>query len=387
MATTATPPLYNLKNPFFARLTENRLLTRDGSDKETRHLVVDLEGSGLRYNCGDSLGIFCTHRDQDVEDLLAALHLTGEEIVQVPREEPMPLRQALHTKLYFLAEPGPKFLQEMTELATDPGEKARLEDLLKPENALSTAGYLHPRHAVDLLEEFPSVRFEAQAFVGLMKRLNPRLYSIASAPSVCPEEVHLTIAAVRYETLGRERVGVGSTYSIDRVPLGEPVLPVFIAKSPFGLPASDETDMIMVGPGTGVAPFRSFLMERESRGATGRNWLFFGEQHRATDYLYEEDFERWHQAGLLTHLDLAWSRDQAEKVYVQHLLRQRADEVWSWLQGGASFYICGDAKRMAVDVEEFLLELISERDGVTREEAVATLKVWRKEKRYQKDVY
>jgi sulfite reductase (NADPH) flavoprotein alpha-component len=381
---------YGLNHPFHARLIENRLLTRPGSAKETRHLAVDLTGSGLTYTCGDSLGVFPTNRPEDVEAMLQALQASGEEPLQMPKEdEPIPLRQALAERLYYLAEPSRNLLQALHDHAGNAAEKKILAELLQPERSEELKTYLSERHAVDVLEEFPATRLPLELLPKVFKKLLPRLYSISSAPSVYPEQVHLTIAAVRYETLGKVRVGVGSTFSIDRVPLGEPVLPVFIAPSPFALPEDDACPLIMIGPGTGVAPFRSFLMERSARKASGHNWLFFGEQHRATDFLYEGEIQEWFKMGVLNRLDLAWSRDQEEKIYVQHKLWQQKDAFWEWWERGARLYICGDKARMAHDVEQTFVKIAIEKGAVDDDPAAirAWIKSIKKERRYQLDVY
>jgi len=389
MTVSAEKPVYNLSNPFLATVVENRLLSRDGSDKETRHIVVDITGSGMEYTCGDSLAIFPINRSRDVQDLLDALRLDGSEPVTLPRqEEPMTLRAALEGRLYFLAGPSRKFLEAVRERATAPRERERLDALLSGPEAELTR-YLEERHCCDILEEHPSARFTAQEIVPQLKRLVPRLYSIASSPALHPCQIHLTVAVVRYRTLDRERVGVGSTHLVDRVTLNAPSLPVFVTTSHFRLPENPARDIIMVGPGTGVAPFRAFLQQREASGAQGRNWLFFGDRHRACDYLYGEEFEAWRERGHLTRLDLAWSRDQAGKVYVQHRLWDARDEFWDWFSKGAVLYVCGDKARMARDVEETLARIAVEKGAVTDDPE--SIKSWlrdlKKQKRYLQDGY
>ncbi len=215
----------------------------------------------------------------------------------------------------------------------------------------------------------------------------PRLYSIASSPRAHPQEIHLTVAVARYRTNGRDRVGVCTTFLADRVTVGETPTPVFVSHSHFGPPDDGSRDAIMVGPGTGIAPFRAFLQDRAASGATGRNWLFFGDQKRATDFLYEEDWERWKKEGILTRIDTAFSRDQLVKVYVQDRMREGAAELWAWIKDGAHFYVCGDAKRMAKDVDVALHEVIAGQGNMTPAEAADYVKAMKKEKRYQRDVY
>lgn len=378
---------YNKNNPFLARVTENRLLNGKNTIKDTRHLVVDLGGSGLTYACGDSLGVFPTNREENVSEILKALRVSGDEMVVMPRTElSVCLREALSTKLS-LASPTRKTLMAFAERVEAEEEKARLEHLLDEANKDSTADYLANREFIDLLEEFPSAKFTPQEFVVLLKKLLPRLYSIASSPKKYPDEVHLTVAVVRYETNNRKRFGVCSTYLPERVPLHESVIPVFIAKSHFGLPADDSASIIMVGPGTGIAPFRAFLQERIETGASGKNWLFFGDQHRATDYLYGEELDAMKENGDLDRLDLAWSRDQDHKIYVQDKMLESAGALWEWISNGSYFYVCGDAKRMARDVDAALHTIAVEQGGMTAAEAITYLKQMKKKKRYQRDVY
>ncbi len=388
MSVVTDKQTFSLNNPFPAKLVENRLLNCEGSEKETRHLVVDISGSGMTYNCGDSLGVFPKNRPSDVKAMLNALGANGEELVLLPRQQdPIRLYDALESRLYFLAGPTRRFVEAVLEKATAANERQHLEQILSEGDGLDQ--YLYERHYIDILEEHPSARFTPQEIVPHLKRLVPRLYSIASSPTRYPEEIHLTVAVVRYRTLNRDRVGVGSTHLVDRVTLGTPELPVFVASSHFNLPEDDSQDIIMVGPGTGVAPFRSFLQEREARGATGRNWLFFGEQRRACDYLYEDEFEGWRKNGLLSRLDLAFSRDQEHKVYVQHRIQENKDEFWEWFSNGATLYICGDKARMARDVEDTLVKIAIEKGAV--EDDDAAIKAWirdlKKQKRYQLDVY
>src|SRR5690625_613301 len=259
-------------------------------------------------------------------------------------KERVSFRQALSSHLS-IADPTPKTLQAFRDRVSDEKEREQLDALLEREARAEMREYLFNREIVDLVEEFPSARFEPQEFAALLRRLMPRLYSVASSQVVYPDEVHLTVAVIRYSSNERDRIGVCSTCLSDRFPLRERVVPVFAAPARFGLPEDESADMIMVGPGTGVAPFRGFLQEREAKGSSGRNWLFFGEQRRESDFLYREDFEKFVENGVLDRLDLAFSRDQAEKIYVQDRMRERGAELWKWIEGGAFFFVCGDAKR------------------------------------------
>ena len=275
----------------------------------------------------------------------------------------------------------------MAEKATDPSEQAKLNGLLDPEAKEVLTAFLADHEYADLLAEFPSAQLTAQELVDHMRKLMPRLYSIASSPQVFPQEIHLTVAIVRYETNKRERVGVCSTFMSDRVTVGQTPVPVFVSNSHFGPPEDGARDCIMIGPGTGIAPFRAFIQDRIASEAKGRNWVFFGDQKKATDYLYEEEWEDYKAKGQVDRLDLAWSRDQAEKIYVQDKMRDNAAELWAWLDGGANFYVCGDAKRMAKDVDAALHEIIAEHGKMDSDAAIAYVKQLKKDKRYQRDVY
>lgn len=379
--------VYTVKNPFMAQMTERRMLTKEGSAKDTQHYVIDISGSDLIYTCGDSLGVYPTNRIEDVDAVLKALWLSGEEKVCMKNDpEDISLRDALFRRVA-LALPTKKFLITLSEKVSEEEEKKKLEELLSEDSKEATKAYLMNREFIDLLEDYPSAKFEAQEFVNCLRRLVPRLYSIASSPSVYPNEVHLTVAVVRYQTNGHERVGVASTYLSDRVEVYERKTPVFVAKSKFGLPEDENADLIMVGPGTGIAPFRAFLQERINRGSNSRSWLFFGDQHEATDNLYGSEFNEYLNKNQLTRIDNAWSRDQDYKIYVQDKMRENTADLWDWIKGGAFFYVCGDAERMAVDVDEALHDIIEKEGGMTEEEAKNYVKQMKKEKRYQRDVY
>lgn len=380
---------FSKDHPFPARLTENRRLNKAGSAKDTRHLVVDISGSGLRYKAGDSMAVFPSNRPELVEEILARLHATGDKLVSpvmLKLAEPISLREALTHRLA-LAGPTKKILESLAAHTPDPTEKEKIAGLLAPEAKEQLAAFLGAREYVDLLAEFPHARLTPQEFVDHLRRLMPRLYSIASSSKVYPNEVHLTVAVVRYETNGRERHGVCSTFLADRVQLSETVVPVFVSDSHFVPPQDGSKDIIMVGPGTGIAPFRAFMQERVATGATGRNWVFFGDQKRSADFLYEEEWAAYQAKGQLARLDLAFSRDQAEKVYVQDRMRESGAELWKWLSNGASFYVCGDAKRMAKDVDAALHEIIAQHGGMDAAAAADYVKALKKEHRYLRDVY
>lgn len=371
-------------------MTENRLLNQLGSAKETRHFVVDIAGSGLSYTVGDSLGVFATNRAAEVGEILEVLGASGEELVSpkmLKLESPIKLSEALTLRLA-LAAPTRKFLDLLAGRVTESTEKSKLDDLLDPEKKEALQVWLEQRAYIDVLTEFSSGKVSPQELVDLQRKLMPRLYSIASSPKVSPQGVHLTVAVVRYDTNGRDRVGVCSSFMADRVINTETDVPVFVSNSHFGLPEDHaDRDIIMVGPGTGIAPFRAFVQERVAVGAKGRNWVFFGDQHAATDYLYEDEWNDYLAQGQVSKLDLAWSRDQAEKIYVQDKMRESGAELWEWLQGDGIFYVCGDAKRMAKDVDRALHDIVVTHGGMSEEESVAFVKQLKQDKRYQRDVY
>lgn len=373
---------YSRKNPFPAQLTAARPLTQSGSGKETWHFEVSIGGSGLRYEAGDSLGIFPVNDPSEVGGVLSAAGLSGDEIVAAPDGRSLPLREVLERQAS-LREPSRQLLSAIA--AKCPGAE-ELTELIDPEAKTVMDAWIDGREVIDILEAYPQARFTAEELVKAMRKLQPRLYSIASSPKLHSESVHLTVAVVRYDFHGRHRQGVCSTFLADRAS-GQPV-PVFIHSAKHFRPPEDPSvPVIMVGPGTGIAPFRAFLQEREAAGANGRSWLFFGERNRATDFFYEEEFQHWLSSGILHRLDTAFSRDQAEKVYVQNRMLENAAEIWRWLEDGAFFYVCGDASRMAKDVDEALRRIVAGEGGRSPEEAEAYLDEMKKAKRYRKDVY
>jgi sulfite reductase (NADPH) flavoprotein alpha-component len=389
MSTPVDASAFSKDNPFPALLTENRMLTQPGSAKETRHFVVSLAGSGLHYKAGDSLGVFPSNRAEEVAEIIQRLGVTGDELVApqaLKLPAPMPLRDVLTYKVA-LAGPPRRIIETLAAKATAPAEQAKLTALLAPESKEALVAFLDDREFVDLLAEFPSAKLTPQEFVDHQRRLMPRLYSIASSSRVHPQEIHLTVAVVRYQTNGRARAGVCSTFLADRALVGSTPTPVFVSHSHFGPPEDGAKDCIMIGPGTGIAPFRAFLQDRVATGATGRNWLFFGDQKRATDFLYEDEWQNYLAKGQLARLDTAFSRDQSAKIYVQDRMRENAAELWQWLQGGASFFVCGDAKRMAKDVDLALHEIIAAQGNLTPAAAADYVKQLKKDKRYQRDVY
>ncbi|HEX2613468.1 MAG TPA: sulfite reductase subunit alpha [Fibrobacteria bacterium] len=377
---------YDKKNPFPAALLENRPLNARGSAKDTRHLAFSLVGSGLEYKAGDALGIL-PRNDYDLADrLILRLNCGGNERVALPWGEESTLRAALVARLD-LRRGSVKLLEALLRGARNPSERARLEELLSAPESDETRAWLDERDALDVLDAFAKSNPDPQDVIGAMARLTPRLYSIASSPKAHPGEVHLCVGIVRAQVGGRLRRGVASTYLAERVPLGTNV-PVFVQPSAhFGVPENGDAPLIMIGPGTGIAPFRAFLEERQARGDKGRNWLFFGDQKRSRDFLYGEDLEALHGSGFLTRLDLAFSRDQAEKVYVQDRMLENARRLYAWLEEGAHFCVCGDAKRMAKDVDAALHRIVAQEGAMSEDKAREYVEGLKKAGRYARDVY
>ena len=374
--------LYSRKNPFPAKLSTNRSLTGAGSAKDTRHFEIDLVGSGLAYEVGDSLGVFPTNNPALVEEILGVLGFSGDEPVTDPNGNPLSIREAL-TRSYVITEKDKKLLAAIAE--KDP-TAAHFTPMVTPEGKAELDAYVSGREVIDPLLDHPAARFTPEEFVKLLRKLQPRLYSIASSQKAHPDAVHLTVAAVRYESHGRKREGVCSTFLADRADNAD--VPVFVHTAKhFRVPEELSTPVIMVGPGTGIAPFMAFLQERKATGATGKNWLFFGDQKSATDFLYRDELEAWQAEGVLHRLDTAFSRDQADKIYVQHRMLEAAQELFAWLEQGACFYVCGDASRMAKDVDAALHKVVETAGGKSPEEAAAYVEELKKSKRYRKDVY
>ncbi len=385
MSTEATSkPVYNVKNPYVARLAHAHDLTAAGAVKHTRHFEIDLTGSGLEYTPGDSLAVLPTNDPALVDDVLAALGFSGDEPVVNPKAVTVPVRQAL-TESFSITDVDNKLLKAVIEKT---GGASDVTQLIDPERKDALKKYLWGREVIDILLENPAAKFEPAEFVGLLKKLIIRLYSISSSQRAVGEQVHLTVATVRYDSHGRARKGVCSTFLSERIDTTTP-LPVFVNPGKgFRLPEPHEdVPVIMCGPGTGIAPFRAFLQERKATGAKGRAWLFFGETSEATCYFYKDEFAAYLADGTLDRLDTAWSRDQPEKIYVQHKMLENSRQFWDWLEQGAIFYVCGDASRMAVDVDKALHQIIEKEGGKTPEEAAAYVEDFKKAKRYRRDVY
>ncbi|MED1470619.1 assimilatory sulfite reductase (NADPH) flavoprotein subunit [Bacillus salipaludis] len=374
--------VYSRTNPFKAEVLDNINLNGRGSNKETHHLELSLEGSGLTFEPGDSLGVYPENDPALVEQLLNELKWSKDDQVTVKQGDVRTLQEALQS-YYEITTLTKPLLEKIAPLSTNEG----LKELVAQGNEEKLKEYINGRDILDLVRDFGPWGDSAQEFVSILRKIPVRLYSIASSLAANPDEVHLTIGAVRYEANGRERKGVASTYVAERLEPGDHVS-VFVQQNEnFKLPKNPETPIIMVGPGTGVAPFRSFIQEREETGAEGKSWLFFGDQHFVTDFLYQTELQKWLKNGALTKLDVAFSRDTEEKVYVQHRMLEQSKELYKWLEEGAVVYICGDEKHMAHDVHNTFIEIIAKEGGLSREKAEEYLAEMQQQKRYQRDVY
>ena len=345
-------------------------------------MELSLEGSGLSYEPGDSLAVLPVNCDEVVTDIVRAANLSDEQTVTNKKGESVDLHSFI-MKECDATVLSKVFLQKYNDL--HPNEE--LARLLQPENKAELQDFIWGREIVDVLFEFPVSHLSADNLTSLLRRLPPRLYSIASSMKAVGDEVHLTVAAVRYFTHRRHRKGVCSTFMADRVDVGGEI-PVYVQPNKhFKLPKDNETPIIMVGPGTGIAPFRAFMQERQTVEAKGDNWLIFGDQHFTYDFLYQLEWQDFHKDGFLTRFDTAFSRDTPEKVYVQHRLLEKGKALYAWLQEGANFYVCGDASRMANDVHNALKTVIIREGSMSEDNADAYLETLKKEKRYQRDVY
>ena len=377
----AEPEGYGRKNPFPATIVKNYNLNGPASVKKTHHIELSLEGSGFEYEPGDALAVFPINPAEIVDEILRGLPFDATEGVPHPDGGIVPLREAL-IRHYDIRKLSKALLVNWQKRTSS----ALLRAIVETDDREVISEFLWGRELVDLVHQYPA-RFENGAdFVSILKKLQPRLYSIASSLNAHPGEVHLTVSVVTYEAWYRKRFGVCSSFLAERSAGVQPRVFVHHNKV-FKLPKDTDTDIIMVGPGAGIAPFRSFLEERKVSGAKGRNWLFFGDQYSSCDFLYKEELLKMHEEGVLTNIDTAFSRDQREKVYVQHKMLERGAELWDWLNSGASFYVCGDAARMAKDVDNTLRVIAQKYGGLSEDGAADFIKKLRKEKRYARDVY
>ncbi|WP_105619159.1 NADPH-dependent assimilatory sulfite reductase flavoprotein subunit [Cronobacter sakazakii] len=369
---------YTKESPLTATLSVNQKITGRHSEKDVRHIEIDLGDAGLRYQPGDALGVWYQNDPALVQELLELLWLKGDEPVTVG-EKTLPLSEALQWHFELTVNTAAivenyATLTRSEALLPLVGDKAKLQD------------YAARTPIVDMVR-FAPAQLEADQLLGLLRPLTPRLYSIASSQAEVENEVHITVGVVRFDIEGRARAGGASSYLADRLEEDGEVRVFIEHNDNFRLPATPETPVIMIGPGTGIAPFRAFMQQREADGATGKNWLFFGNPHFTEDFLYQVEWQRYVKERLLTRIDLAWSRDQDHKIYVQDKIREQGAELWRWIQEGAHLYVCGDANRMAKDVEQALLEVIAAYGGMDAEAADEYLSELRVERRYQRDVY
>ena len=385
---SALPPpqepssLHTRDNPYPAPLIERRQLTHPKSSKSTIHLDFNIADAPMLYEAGDACGVVPENPLSLVHAVLDLLPFTGNEPVDVPKIGSVALSDAL-LRYFSITRLTRKMIAHYADLA----QCKQLHDMLAPEQQAELDQFLHGRDLVDLLQQCPGAIQSPEELLAMLPRLVPRLYSISSSPAAHPGRIHTTVSVVRYRTHDRDRGGVCSTLLADRVEVGD-CLPLYIQPNKkFRLPEDHAAPIIMIGPGTGIAPFRAFLHERRATGATGRNWLFFGERSAATDFLYREEVMAMQADGHLTQLDTAFSRDQEKKIYVQHLMMQNAKQLWSWLQQGAFLYVCGDASNMAKDVDRALLQISQEQGDLTLEDAELYMQTLKDDRRYQRDIY
>jgi sulfite reductase (NADPH) flavoprotein alpha-component len=373
--------VHDKRNPFHAPVIDNLVLTGRGSSKETRHIELSTEGSNLSYEPGDALGLTPRNDPALVEKLLGTAGLDPAEPIAL-KSGSTSLGEALETAFEITAL-TPRFVEHWANLSG----AAALREILVPEKRADLTAFMRENHVIDVLRAYPVPGIKAEDFTAGLRGLQPRLYSIASSPTLAPDEVHLTISTVRYDLKNEVRSGVASGQLADRV--GEDdTLPVYIQSNPhFRLPADDDTPIVMIGAGTGVAPYRAFLQEREARGRGGPSWLFFGERNFRTDFLYQVEWQGFLKDGVLTRMDVAFSRDQAEKVYVHHRMREAGRPIYEWLEEGAHLYVCGDATALAPDVHQALLGIVAEEGGLGPEKAEEYVRNLQRDGRYQRDVY
>jgi sulfite reductase (NADPH) flavoprotein alpha-component len=379
-AAASAPAAFDKKNPFAATVLDNLVIVGRHSTKETRHLELDLAGSGLVYEPGDALGIAAVNEPAVVESLLETSGLSGDAPVSV-KGETIPLAEAL-ARRFEITVASPRFIDQWAKLAG----AAELEALRGEEAAAQRMLFLRNNHVVDIVRRFPLPGIDPEGLLAGLRPLQPRLYSIASSLAAVPDEAHLTVAPVRYELHSEARAGVASSHIADRLEAGD-TIPVYIQHNPhFALP-KDEAPIIMIGAGTGVAPYRGFLQHREATGQGGRSWLFFGERSFRADFLYQTEWQGWLKEGVLHRMDVAFSRDASQKVYVQHRMLEQAKDLYAWLEEGAHIYVCGDEKHMARDVHDTLIRIVAEQGRVERDTAETYVRKLASDHRYQRDVY
>ncbi len=370
---------WNRKNPYPSVVSTNRLLSGEGSGKEIRHFEFELGDSGIKYEAGDALGVMPVNNPQLVNDILERLKLSADTAISGQDAS----LGSLLTYNYEIFTPSKELINAVEERAGHD----ELTHIVSNGDKESMENFLWSKDSLDLINLNPDVTFTAEELIGMLKPLQHRAYSISSSGLRNPDQIHLTIASVRFKSHGRDHGGVCSTFLADRIAEGDQAGIFLSPNKAFRVPENNDAPMIMVGPGTGIAPFRAFLHERQERGANGKNWLFFGDQHRSCDYIYEDEITEMEGQGIIHKLDLAFSRDQEQKIYVQTRMKESGAEFYAWLEEGGYFYICGDATRMAKDVDRALHEIIMEHGGRNEEQAIEYVNAMKKEKRYLRDVY
>lgn len=386
---TPSPEFFSIDRlqPAKATIRERYPLTKTGSTKHTFHVSLDITHIPIEFKVGDSIGIYPQNDPRLVQHLIGAMKAKGDDQITDPRSgAPMTLWEFLSHKAN-LSRLTSSFLKLFYECETAHEKKNSLHRLLQQENKPLLSQYLSMHDPLDLFKEYNGVQAPLQELCAQFGPLLPRFYSVASSRLAFKDEVHLTVALFAFSHQGEHRYGVGSHFLCNLAKIKETAIPIYVQPAHyFTLPSDDNAPIIMIGPGTGVAPYRAFMQERMVKGARGKNWLFFGERNRKTDYFYEDDWEQWISQGKLK-IDLAFSRDQAEKIYVQNKMLENAQEIWAWLEEGSYFYVCGDAHRMAKDVEATLQRIAREQGGMSEEAAKAYVKNLRTQKRYLADVY
>ncbi|UOQ49974.1 assimilatory sulfite reductase (NADPH) flavoprotein subunit [Gracilibacillus caseinilyticus] len=379
--TPAEQPIYSKSNPYTAEVLDNIKLSGQGSNKETRHIEIALDGSNLSYEPGDCLAIYPKNDPTLVQQIINELEWNPEQTIPINKQGEIRSVQEALTSIFEIT----RLTKGLLEKAAAHFENKKLTKLLdEPEQVKS---YIDGRDLLDLIIDYPPAPFEPSLLMQILRKIPARQYSISSSYKANEDEVHLTIATVRYNTHGRDRNGVCSGEIADRIKPGDQ-LNIYVHKNPnFKFPFDEETPVIMIGPGTGVAPFRGYIEEREELELKGKTWLFFGDQHFRSDFLYQVDWQNWLNKGYLSKMDVAFSRDTEEKVYVQHRMKENAQQLYEWLEAGAYFFVCGDEKRMAKDVHEALLAIVSEQGKLSQEQATEYINKLKQEKRYQRDVY
>ena len=379
--------VFDKNNPFFAQLIKRKKLTLAGSTKQVEHYEIDIKGSNLTYTCGDYLGIYPNNCIKLIKNTLQALKCSGKELVLLPKMHYSIKLEEAFLRYISITKPTRKIIQFLAQATSSSTERKNLEYLLKPSQSIRLKEYLSKRELHDLIIEHPNAKINIQTFINKSKRLVPRLYSIASSPKQSSNTIHIVVTKIQYLTNKIQRNGVASNFLSKYVSFNKKLLPIFVAKSNFRLPKDNSKDIIMIGVGTGIAPFRGFLQERYLCKAIGRQWLFFGERNEATDFLYKNEWKFFKDIGILNRINVAFSRDHNRKFYIQDCIMKYGKDIWSWIKNGAYLYVCGDAKQMAPSVEKVICEIFKIFGKMSAKDTKMFVKHLKKTKNYQKDVY